>query len=469
MMNEPKLGPNGLFFSEGSQPGEDRGRRYNKLFRDEVAKLRKDQGSISVIPWSSVIVPANASDLERLTYVPGLVGDITEWIVRSAPRPNRMMALAAATVTVGTIIGRYVRGPTGSATHLYIIMLAPTGYGKDWPLQAGPKLLDAVGRPSLVGPSEWTSSVGLTQALEENPLMCCFIDEFGDEIATLNSQKQNPFVWKTLGLLKKTYNAWSMISTAATRHHESVRIDWPALSVVGAATPEAFFGAFLARDVKGGIVNRIVSLPYEGLKRPPEQQVPKGAQEPPRELVAKLKLLPKFPDILQRNIDGLPTPLDIPWGPGASECYIEFSREMDKNEQGDPQRYELGMRVTENSARFATDIAVGRFSPTVDLEDISHAIAICKLSYEAMLGGITSYMREYFEFPDFCNRVAEEFGEREFISKRDLNRKFFRNMRMGFELDNVVNQLKKQALIEPAHRTPSTGGPIAEGWRWIGD
>jgi hypothetical protein len=451
------------------EPENGRAKRYKKLFGEEVAKLRKDQGSISVIPWSSLVIPANATELEKLTYVPGVVGDITEWMVRSAPRPNRMMALGAAVVTVGTIIGRYVRGPTGSATHLYLIILAPTGYGKDWPLQAGPKLLDAIGRPNLIGPSEWTSNVGLTQTLEENPLMCCFVDEFGDEIATLNSQKQNPFVWKTLGLLKKTYNAWSMISTSATRHHESVRIDWPALSIVGAATPEAFFSAFLTRDVKGGIVNRILALPYEGLMRPAEQQVPKDAQERPPELIAKLRLLPRFPDLFDRNVDGLPTRLDIPWGPGASERYLEFNREMDKNEQGDAQRYELGMRVTEHSSRFATDIAVGRFSPTVDLEDISHAIAVCKLSYEAMVGGIASYMREYFDFPDFCNKVAEAFRQRGFISKRDLNRMFFRNMRMGFELDNVVSQLKKQGLIEPAQRTPTTGGPVSEGWRWIGD
>jgi hypothetical protein len=78
-------------------------------------------------------------------------------------------------------------------------------------------------------------------------------------------------------------------------------------------------------------------------------------------------------------------------------------------------------------------------------------------------------MREYFEFPDFCNKVADACCQRGFISKRDLNRLFFRNMRMDFELDRVVDQLKKQGLIEVAHRTPSTGGPVAEGWRWIGD
>src|SRR5262249_25310980 len=61
---------------------------------------------LPLFKWSEVIRPANASDLERLTYVPGLTGQITEWILRGARRPNRMMALGVATVVVGTLIGR---------------------------------------------------------------------------------------------------------------------------------------------------------------------------------------------------------------------------------------------------------------------------------------------------------------------------------------------------------------------------
>ena len=194
--------------------------------------------TLPLIPWSSVIVPANATDLERLTYVPGLVGEITEWTVRAAPRPNRMMALCAAVALVGTLIGRYVRGPIGSATHLYLIMLALSGYGKDWPLQAGRKLLEALKKSYLIGPSEWSSSVGLLKALARNPLLCCFVDEFGDQISLLNNQKQNPFVWKTLGTLKTCFNSWDSLDTAETANRESVRIDWPALSVVGAATAD---------------------------------------------------------------------------------------------------------------------------------------------------------------------------------------------------------------------------------------
>jgi hypothetical protein len=431
---------------------------------------RAKKGSLELVPWSSISVPANATELERLTYVPGLVGEMTEWIVLGAPRPNRTMALCASVVTVGTIIGRYVRGPTGSSTALYLIMLALSGYGKDWPLEAGRLILDVLGRPQLIGPSEWSGQPGFTQILERQPLLCCFVDEIGDEIATLNSQKQNPFVWKILGLLKKCYNAWTTYTTAETRSHPSVRIDWPALSIVGASTPEAFFSAFEVGDVDGGLANRVLALPYEGMKRPEEQKVPKGAKDPPPNLIAKLRLLPHAPDsILEKTAEGRPGHLlDIPWGPGAEERYFEFSREMDQYEGKDDKRHILGMRATENASRFATNVAVGRGSPTVDFEDIDHSIKLNRLSFDAMVGGIKKYMKEYYDFPKFCDEVAGAFHQRGFISESQLNREFFRNMRWGNELGRVIDQLKKQGLIEYAERSPATGGALAKGWRGIG-
>jgi SOS response regulatory protein OraA/RecX len=85
-----------------------------------------------------------------------------------------------------------------------------------------------------------------------------------------------------------------------------------------------------------------------------------------------------------------------------------------------------------------------------------------------MVGGITKYLREYYDFPKFCEKVAEAFRQRGFISKRDLNREFCRNMRWGNELDRVIDQLKKQGLIEDAKLAPPTGGNPATGWKWIG-
>src|SRR5262245_23050640 len=63
-------------------------------------------------------VQPQGTELERLTYVPGLMGDSTEWIVQGSVRANRMMALGVASVVIGTLIGRKMMGPTESATHM---------------------------------------------------------------------------------------------------------------------------------------------------------------------------------------------------------------------------------------------------------------------------------------------------------------------------------------------------------------
>jgi len=44
-------------------------------------------------------------------------------------------------------------------------------------------------------------------------------------------------------------------------------------------------------DVEGGFANRVMLLPFEGIRRPPERDVPDGADEPPKKLVAELKEL----------------------------------------------------------------------------------------------------------------------------------------------------------------------------------
>jgi hypothetical protein len=417
--------------------------------------------------WAQLYVPNNANDLGALTYVPGLVGEIVDWIVRGARRPNRMMALGVAAGVIGTLIGRRIEGPTGSATHLFIIILAPTGYGKDWPLRCGVILMEAVGAGDLLGPQEFASAPGFLKRLKRNPLMVCFADEFGDELSLINDQKGNPFVSKTIGELKKCYNAWETIITAEKVNEESEKIVWPAPSIVAAATPENFFAGLRPRDLESGFANRLLILPFAGHRRPPEQDV--SDVKPPKELIAALKNLPRQ-NILDRVIldqTFAPVHKKIEWGLGASEAYFTFSKKMDGFEETDSQRYELGMRACENAARLATIVAVGRGSQTVDREDIEWAIKLAECSFEATIGGVDRYMREYFEFPKFCERVlqkiAEHGGSR---SRRDLERDFRSNKRYGFELERVLNQLIAEGRIEREFRSGSRG-PAAERYRLI--
>jgi hypothetical protein len=217
---------------------------------EEVVPVYRAVGP--VVRWDAVRVPEGVTELERLTYVPGAVGDVIEWIVGGAPYPNRMMALATAVAAVGTKVGRRIMGPSGSATHLYLINLAPTGYGKDHPLGCGAKLFVAAGLGDLLGPQEFASSPGLWKRIAKNPNMLCLVDELGDEFGKINNQGNNAFVSNLFGLFKKTYNCWETVQTAEKVNEESQKIEWPAISIVGAATPKKFFDAFRQGDRESG-------------------------------------------------------------------------------------------------------------------------------------------------------------------------------------------------------------------------
>ena len=429
-------------------------------------------------PWSEVLALPDANNLETLTYVPGLVGDVVEWIVSGARRPNRVMAMGVASAVIGTLIGHRIEGPTESATHLYIIILGPTGFGKDWPMKAGTALVDAVGRQDLLGPNEWASSPGFQNLLKRKPIMICFVDELGDELNKINGKNANVYVANITALLKRCYNAWEVVMTGEKVKEEMERIDWPAPSIVGAATPEKFFGSLQPGDLESGFANRLLILPFEGHRKAPEQSPAPGSKEVPPHLIAALKALPKRiepgkDEILNAPADGSIRPkpplIRIGWGPGAEDVYFKFSRKIDTLESGDSQRYELSMRACENAVRLATNIAVGRGSPTVDCEDIAWGIAWAEQSLEAACGGVARYMRQYFDFPKFCEEVLGYVeAEGGWASRYNIERKFRGNLRNGFDMQNVLGQLLREKRIEKADRA-GTRGPAAEGFRIIGD
>jgi hypothetical protein len=440
-----------------------------------IEKPRPAERVVRKYDWTEVVIPRAATEIEALTYVPGLVGQIVEWIVTGARRPNRVMALGVALGVVGTLIGRRVEGPTGNATHLYVFILAPTGWGKDYPLWCGNRLMIAVGAQSLLGPGEFVSGRGIIKYLKRNPLTLCIVDELGDVFQLINGQQDNPWVTDLMGHFKKLYNSWEIINTAETMKDATVAINHPAVTIVGACTAQALFEALKPRDIEGGFANRAMLLPFEGFKRPPERDVPEGAEEPPEALVAELRrLMGLRPDLLlDRKSDeiGVALPVlpkdreKIRWGSDeAKAAYFEFSREIDQWEDKSRRKFELGMRAAENAVRCATIVAGGCWSPAVDVGDIGWALKWSRVSFNAADGGVEKYMRDYYEFPKFCERVLEFIrSQNGFASNRELGRAFRRNMKRGDELDKALNQLEKEGHIRSGSRQGSRG-PAAQGY-----
>ena len=81
---------------------------------------------------------------DELTRVPGLLGDITDWIERNDPYPNRPLAFAAALATISfAASGKYRFMDVGP--ELRILAIGPSGFGKVIALHRALALLRCAG------------------------------------------------------------------------------------------------------------------------------------------------------------------------------------------------------------------------------------------------------------------------------------------------------------------------------------
>jgi hypothetical protein len=75
--------------------------------------------------------PGNYPFPDDLLSPPGLLGEVTRYIVASALKPQPILALGAAITALGTVIGRKVRTTTDLRTNIYAVSVADCGAGKE--------------------------------------------------------------------------------------------------------------------------------------------------------------------------------------------------------------------------------------------------------------------------------------------------------------------------------------------------
>ena len=204
--------------------------------------------------------PASLELPEHLTRPDGLLGGIADWIVDSAQRPNRVLAVGAAIAVIGTIIGRRVAGPTSSGTHQYLGMLAPSGSGKDHPLRRAAALVRTVDE-TLVGPGEIMSATALAHHVGDHPLSLCPLDEFGAFVGRVCAPRAGSWERGIVKLLREYWGAsFETIPATAWAQQKTSAIEWPALSLLGVSTPDEFFGALSSKEAANGFLNRFLLL-----------------------------------------------------------------------------------------------------------------------------------------------------------------------------------------------------------------
>jgi hypothetical protein len=281
--------------------------------------MRTKEGDLIDTETGEIVAEAQPEQLQdperlpdHLTRPPGLVGDIVEWIVATARYPSRTMALAAALLVVGTAVGRDRAGPTNSATHLYGLVLAPTGTGKAHPMEQAARLLQASGMSANIGPSDFKSGAGVVSLLARSPLSLCCMDEFGALMRRINDRYSGPHARDITRVLRMVWGkSFAPLVTDEGGSKQAETIQAPALSILGASTEEEFYQSLGATEVLNGFLNRFL-MAVEPDRRPEQEPVADPFHVPPM-LASRLAYLSgaggNLKGLTQTNI----TPRRVPW------------------------------------------------------------------------------------------------------------------------------------------------------------
>ena len=209
---------------------------------------------------------------ENLLNVPGFVSDLKNYTLRTAPYPNEVLAFSGALTMLAHLSGRNFRDSHNLRTNLYLLALADSGVGKDYPRKVNLNLATALDiMPTMA--DRFASAEGLEDALLIHPVSFFQVDEVDTLFAALNERKKDAAQEKIYGALLQF--ATSADTTYALRKKaigqngnkstafEMVRargIHEPHLTLLGNAIPKYLYAALSERSMENGLISRTLVL-----------------------------------------------------------------------------------------------------------------------------------------------------------------------------------------------------------------
>ena len=190
--------------------------------------------------------------------VPGFVSEVMDHCLATAPYPNVPLAFCGALALQAMLAGRKVRDAGDNRTNLYVLALAYSSVGKDWPRKVNTHVLHHVGLVESLG-EKFASGEGIQDSLFRTPAMLFQTDEIDGLLQSIN-KAQDARHENILGTLLTMYSAANSIFPMRRKAgKESLGvIDQPCLVVYGTAIPTHYYAALSERMLTNGFFARML-------------------------------------------------------------------------------------------------------------------------------------------------------------------------------------------------------------------
>ena len=216
-------------------------------------------------PVERVKLPEAPPIPDELLRIPGFVDDLVQYTMETAPYPNRIMAFAGALALMSFLTGRKIRDQGDNRTNLYILALAHSAAGKDWPRKVNTRILHEIGLADRIG-DRFASGEGLCDSLYISANMLYQSDEMDSLLRQVNTSKDGRME-NVMATLLTMYSSSNTVYPMRRRAGDEAPrvINQPALTILGTAIPNHYYEALSDRMLTNGFFARMLIL--ENTKR----------------------------------------------------------------------------------------------------------------------------------------------------------------------------------------------------------
>lgn len=366
-------------------------------------------------PTAATGIPAH------LLTIPGVLGEMVDWINATSSKPQPYFAVQAALAFGSVVMGRKFRTTQRNWTNLYFLNIAVSGGGKEHAKTVIEECLRAAGLQQLIGASEYTSDAAIDSLLLDKPTHISIIDEFGLLLEAGNSKNNHNGGTARKRLMEMfgrshstlTPKAYSLagLSKEQREKQRNRAVENPSLTVLGMTTPGTFYNAVGSGSLKDGFLNRFIIV-ISDLGRQPSQDV--AYVEPPEPVIqwAKASRVRGAGDIAHTQIDAQhdtrPEPIVVPFDEGATLLFkqldVQCIAHMDElEEQGMSEMYS---RVREIAMKLSLIVAHSCGAAAITSEHARWAIDYVRYWSDRAIAELAANVADT-PFSSLCNEVVK--------------------------------------------------------------
>ena len=335
---------------------------------------------------------------------PGILGEITDWMEATAPRPQPILYVGAALALLGVVMGRKYQTPSGLRTNIYAIGIAPSGAGKNHAINCIDKILTTAMLDDYLGGSKIGSGPAMISAVARHPSMLFQLDEFGMMMSHMADSDRAPVhLRQILDNMTELYSAANRKFRGieyADDNRERKEIEHPNMCIHGLSTPTSFYNSLSSANSLEGSLSRLLIFQTEDIPYAAKTRI----IPVPKNILAHLQQIHEIGEDQVRGLgnvatnQSVPDPMIVPITTEAQAYIDDHSRKLvDRqrlitNTVAEP----ILTRVIENSLKIALigAGAIDPVSPVIDLSLIQWAHRIAARCAETITLHIDEHMSD---------------------------------------------------------------------------